>query len=248
VSQPKLHWSAYLWPGLPQVWLRGSYVGLALAIGFTALANVLFVATLAWDEWLPPRARAIGLGGLGVIWLLALVEGRAEWRRLLAELSGDAPVEPVPSPRSDQLFRDAQVAYLAGDWVSAERTLLELLRHDGRDAEARLLLATLWRHEGRFDAASDQLDRLARLETAAPWREEIEWERERIAVIRVKTEVPTDRAEGEELAVEGVPSARVADARPDLSRSENAGPATLAANEHGTQIAQEQATNRRMAA
>jgi hypothetical protein len=182
VSQPKLHWSAYLWPGLPQVWLRGSYVGLALAIGFTALANVLLVATLAWDEWLP------------------------------------------------------------------QRTLLELLRHDGRDAEARLLLATLWRHEGRFDAASDQLDRLARLETATPWRQEIEWERERIAENRVQTEVPTDRVEGEELAVAAPPRGRAADAGPDLSGSENAVPATLAANGRGTQIAQEQATNRRMAA
>ena len=48
---------AYLWPGLPQVWLRGSWVGLTLAVGFTALANVLLAATLVWDEWLPARAR-----------------------------------------------------------------------------------------------------------------------------------------------------------------------------------------------
>ena len=84
-----------------------------------------------------------------------MVEGRADWRRLLAEWSaGDVAMRPTPDERSDQWFREAQAAYLAGDWVSAEQTLLKLLRHDARDAEARLMLATLWRHEGRLDAAS----------------------------------------------------------------------------------------------
>ncbi len=248
MPQPKLHWSAYLWPGLPQVWLRGSYVGLALAIGFTAIANVLLLATLVWDEWLPPRARAIGLGGLGVIWVVALVEGRAEWRRLLREWSADAAEPAIPDPRSDHEFRQAQVAYLAGDWVAAERTLVQLLRHDPRDAESRLMLATLWRHEGRFDAASDQLDRLERLETAAPWQVEMTRERERIAADRVKTELKTAVGEGDKLAVDAAPSWRSAAVRPDLSGSRTSVPATLAAEGHGTQIAQDAATNRRMAA
>jgi hypothetical protein len=248
VPQPKLHWSAYLWPGLPQVWLRGSWVGLALAIGFTAIANVLLAATLVWDEWLPAQARGIGLAGLGVIWVVALVEGRSEWRRLLAEWSTDAPAELIPDPRSDQMFRDAQVAYLAGDWVSAEQTLVELLRLDARDAEARLMLATLWRHEGRFDAASAELDRLERLETAAPWQDEITRERERIAANRVKTELLKVQGEGDNLAAEVAPTARDAAVRPDLSGSGNSVPATLAAIPPGTEIAPDAATNRRMAA
>ena len=57
----------------------------------------------------------------------------------------------------------------------------------------RLMLATLWRHEGRTDAASRELDRLERLETAAPWRYEIACERERICascVVKLPTELP----------------------------------------------------------
>jgi hypothetical protein len=260
VSQPKLHWSAYLWPGLPQVWLRGSWAGLALAIGFTAIANVLLVATLVWDEWLPGQARSVGLAGLGVIWVLAALEGRAEWRRLLAEWSSDAQTEPGPDPRSDQQFSLAQVAYLAGDWVSAERTLLELVRRDSRDAEARLMLATLWRHEGRWDAAVEQLDRLERLETAAPWTNEIKRERERICADRVKTvprkdlgeEVAADEGEqGEREATQIVASASPDQAWPGLTANSAPTSKPAATNNSspapapGTQIAE---TNRRMAA
>ena len=53
-------------------------------------------------------------------------------------------------------------------------------QYDPRDAEARLMLATLLRHEERTAAAAEQLDRLELLETAAAWRHEIAWERERL--------------------------------------------------------------------
>jgi hypothetical protein len=189
VPQPRLHWCAYLWPGLPQVWLRGSWVGLTLAVGFTAIANVLLAATLVWDGWLPERGRWIGLAGLAVIWAVSWIEGRAEWRRLLAQWrEGADDAESQPDARREQGYRDAQTAYLAGDWVSAERRLLELLRYDARDAEARLLLATLWRHEDRHEAALRELEILERLETAAPWAFEIATERERIAAASVKTD------------------------------------------------------------
>jgi hypothetical protein len=191
VPQTRLHWSAFLWPGLPQLWLRGSWVGLALAVGFTALANVLAASTLVWDEWLPDRARTIGLGGLAAIWIIASIDARAEWRRLLSEWSSDETTSAIPDPRSDQWFREAQAAYLAGDWVSAEKTLLKLLQLDARDAESRLMLATLWRHERRFDAATAEFDRLERLETSAQWQFEISRERERICASYVKT-LPDD--------------------------------------------------------
>ena len=71
------------------------------------------------------------------------------------------------------------------------------------------MLATLWRHEERWDAAEEQLDRLERLETAAPWTNEIKRERERICADRVKTMPQGDL--GEEVAtgsgVQGEPDA-----------------------------------------
>jgi hypothetical protein len=217
VPQPRLHWCAYLWPGLPQVWLRGSWVGLLLAVGFTAIANVLLAATLVWDEWLPARGRWIGLAGLAVIWVVAWIEGRAEWRRLIAQWKeGAEESDNLQDPVREQGYREAQTAYLAGDWVSAERRLLELLRYDARDAEARLLLATLWRHENRHDAALQELDALERLETAAPWAFEIATERERIAAASVETD------QNERTAVGGSPSPGMTD------RQLGAGPARMA--------------------
>lgn len=188
MTQSKPHWTLQLWPGLPQLWLRGSWAGLALAVGFTALANLLAASALVWNEWLPPRVRWIGLATLGGVWVLAWIEGRADWRRMIAELSGGELTPPADlAAQSDQWFREAQRAYLAGNWVSAEQTLLKLLKQDSRDAEARLMLATLWRHEGRKDDAADQLDRLNRLETGAPWRYEISRERELVCANCVET-------------------------------------------------------------
>src|SRR3712207_5035698 len=111
----------HLWPGLPQLWTRGSWVGLTLAVGFTALANVLAAATLVWTEWLPANIRWGAFGTLAVVWVLAWIEGRADWRRLLAELSAGETAIGDPQEQADCWFREAQSAYLSGDWVSAEQ-------------------------------------------------------------------------------------------------------------------------------
>jgi hypothetical protein len=163
-------------------------VGLAVAVGFTALTNLLAAATFVWTEWLASHVRWSALGTLAVVWLLSWIESRADWRRLLAELSAGEARAADPAELSDGWFREAQAAYLAGDWVAAEQVLLKLIKQDHRDAEARLMLATLWRHEGRFDAAAEQLAELERLEAAAPWKSEISWERERIDAVSVEQE------------------------------------------------------------
>ena len=59
---------------------------MTLAVGFTALVNALAATTFVWNEWLPVRMRWSALGAAGVIWLLAWLEGRADWRRLLLSL------------------------------------------------------------------------------------------------------------------------------------------------------------------
>jgi hypothetical protein len=84
-QRQKMHWMAYLWPGFPHLWNRGSWAGLALAVGFTVLLNVLLVATLVWTGWMSHEARQIGFGVLVVIWALAWLESRADWQRFLAE-------------------------------------------------------------------------------------------------------------------------------------------------------------------
>ena len=180
-----MHWLAPIWPGLPHLWNRGSWAGLVLAVGFTVLLNVLLVATLVWTEWMTPRARLIGYGVLAAIWFFAWLGSRADWRRYVAQLditqlaAGDEPTEQ-PSDRSDRLFGEAQQGYLAGDWVKTEQLLRQLLKYDKQDVEARLMLATLWRHQDRKEEASEQLDRLERQEAASPWRHEIAREKEQL--------------------------------------------------------------------
>jgi tetratricopeptide (TPR) repeat protein len=154
-------------------------------------ANVLAAATFVWTEWLSRQVWWVAFGTLAVVWLLAWFESRADWRRLIAELSAGEGGLPDPAEQADRWFREAQAYYLAGDWVSAEQALLKLLKQDARDAEVRLMLATLWRHEGRLDSAREELDRLERLEAAGPWSDEIARERERISTLCVEQESQT---------------------------------------------------------
>jgi tetratricopeptide (TPR) repeat protein len=98
----------------------------------------------------------------------------------------------VAEPR-EQLYRDAQRVYLQGDWVAAEQLLLKLLKLDDRDAEARLMLATLWRHQGRHREAIRQLDKLSRLEAADPWQNEIAVERRENAAVLEQSELEQNK-------------------------------------------------------
>ncbi len=184
----KIHKTAYFWPGLPQLWIRGSWAGLLVAVGFTALANVLLLATLVFSEWLALETRLIGYAVLAVVWLLARWQSRAQRLafRLEATDATDATDEEEwtdeeaterPPAERDLMFREAQGHYLSNDWVATEQVLLKLLKQDARDVESRLMLATLWRHQGRGAEALRQLDRLERLEAAENWQHEIAAER-----------------------------------------------------------------------
>jgi len=196
-----MHWMAHLWPGFPHLWNRGSWAGLALAVGFTVLLNVLLVATLVWTGWMSHEARQIGFAVLVVIWAFAWLESRADWQRLLAERRAlakeqirnvgtdsnevygeEGPIEEEESEgMSDRIYRDAQRNYLAGDWVRCEQLLRNLLMLDKRDVESQLMLATLWRHLGRMEEAAQLLHRLECLEAAAPWSYEITHELDQIS-------------------------------------------------------------------
>jgi len=153
-----------------------------VAVGFTALANTLLLATLVYRDWMAANVQLTGYGLLVVIWLLAWWESRADRRQDLADSSSDGQSETPPvdkqEEKRDEWFREAQQCYLRGDWVAAEQKLLALLKQDTRDVESRLMLATLWRHQGRGEEALRQLDRLERLEAASEWQYEISAERE----------------------------------------------------------------------
>lgn len=173
-----------------------------MAVGFTALANTLLLATLVYRDWMAANVQLTGYGLLVVIWLLAWWESRADRRQDLADSSADGQSETPPvdkqEEKRDEWFREAQQCYLRGDWVAAEQKLLRLLKQDTRDIESRLMLATLWRHQGRGEEALRQLDRLERLEAASEWQYEIAAEREALTnqkQTRKNRDAPPERVE-----------------------------------------------------
>jgi hypothetical protein len=155
-----------------------------VAVGFTVLANTMLLASLVYREWITGDALWIGYSALAVTWLLALWQSLAVRRGSIAEAAADESSEPAPSEEKrsqlDQIFREAQQRYLESDWVATEKLLLKLLKRDARDVEGRLMLATLWRHQGRHEEALRQLDRLERLEAAEKWQHEIAAERQQL--------------------------------------------------------------------
>lgn len=168
-----------LWPGLPRLWRHGSLVGLFEALTFAMLLQVAIVTTVIWPE-------TIGLTPRVVVWFCVvgfwLIFAARAFSHSLVILSGGFAADTT-AERED-LFRQAQREYLRGEWFQSERLLNELLGLDAGDSDARLLLATLHRHVGRWDAAKEELDRLDLTPNGDKWRFEIL--QERLSLVRWK--------------------------------------------------------------
>ena len=164
-----------VWPGMPWLWLRGSFAGLALALAFALTLDVAVFTTWIWSELIDFRLSVALWTATAIVWLIAT--GSA--------LTGFPP--PIPNGRdaaADALFVKARDAYLARDWLTAETRLRTLLDMSPTDGEAQLLLGTLLRRVARLDEASAALETLARSDAGAPWRQTIARELERIASAR----------------------------------------------------------------
>ena len=163
--------ATYLWPGLPQLWVHGSWSALAVSIAAAGGVNLALLCTFGWTELIGPNIRTALWAVLAVTWVAAAGYSVLYGRRAVTCRTND--------PGGDT-FAEATEYYLKGDYFQTERLLGELLGHDHRDLDARLMLATLMRHTGRFDEATEQLDFLVRLEGAEKWELEIRRERELI--------------------------------------------------------------------
>jgi hypothetical protein len=159
-----LRWITVLWPGLPQLWLRGEVSALGLAIGFSALLNLSILSAWGWTELLGLPLLLVAWCGVALIWLVSLVGGTGQMPR-------PRPVSPF-DPAGD-LFRAAQGEYLRGNWFEAELALNQLLERNPGDADARLMLATLLRRIGQPSEATEHLRRLAKTEGGEKWQLEI---------------------------------------------------------------------------
>jgi hypothetical protein len=166
--------AAYLWPGLPQLWWRGDVRALMVAILFAVVLNFGLAATFVWPEMVSPGVRATTWLGVLAFWVIATWMGLREvsrLRRLAAQ------------PAQQGLFVQAQTEYLKGHWLEAETLLREILAVDDRDAEARLMLASLLRHADRAGEALIELNVLELSEAGRKWASEIARERQLGAVV-----------------------------------------------------------------
>ena len=248
-------WTLLAWPGLPQLWLRGAWSGLAIAISCSLIASLLLVGKLVWYEWLPIEIELGGLILLVVAWIGSAIHAETSllWHEL-ADRSEHAPLpagqrqkvaaqpetkhRPVgkqantdPSQTSktetiasrrmkerkrilaqlDALFVQAQTQYMKGDWLSAEQSLNKVLRHNPRDVEAQLLLATLYRRTKRFQEAKNQLSKLCLLESSSRWEYEIAAENRMLVESKQafstldRTEKIDDEKSGHEKPLKGGP-------------------------------------------
>jgi hypothetical protein len=170
----RVDWMAWVWPGLPQLWRKGSWLGLAAAVAFAAAFNVALVNSLIWTDWFGPAWRATAWIGAAAIWMTGVV---CTWR---TQRPTQAAIEANETPAcpSEDLFSAATREYLQGNWLAAGERLERLLANNGDDIEARLLLATLYRRTRRVSEARAELERLRTMEKATAWQFEIDRELE----------------------------------------------------------------------
>ena len=185
VPMRRMRWAVDVWPGGTHLWMRGSWLGLATAVVFTVLLGVVLAATLVWTEWFEGHVQTGLWTALASIWIVAAVVGRRARKKDLATHGGQSdPSEPaghLQGSSGQDLFREAQAQYLKGNWFEAELLLGKILQADRHDADALLMLVTLWRHTGRQDEAAAGLTRLECLEGAQKWEQEISTERARLS-------------------------------------------------------------------
>jgi len=193
----KRHWATYLWPGLGQLWIRGSWSALAVAVVAAGLLSAALLGSIVWSE-LFARDVLAGLWlAVGLLWLGGIA------------YSGIAPArptaEPDEPPRTTDHFPLAIQHYLKGNWFESERLLTAALRRNVRDIESRLMLVTLLRRRQRLDEAEGQLDTLERFDGAQRWLPEIN--RERQLIIEADEALARAEAGGDDQQDSELPSA-----------------------------------------
>ena len=178
-----MEWGSRLlcsWPGLPGLWYRGSISSLLLAVGFAIVLNLALISSFVWPYCLGETFPAVAWPTLLILWTVAAYVSVTT----LPDVMSVATTAKVSAEeQTDTLFIQAQHEYLSGDWQAAESLLLQRLNRFPRDVDARLLLATLLRHDRRLEQASDQLDTIQKFDESHAWDFEIRRERKLIELI-----------------------------------------------------------------
>ena len=175
------------WPGLPQLWLLGRWSGLLKAIIFAAFLNFVLIATYVLPELVSKTGLVTSWVILGFSWIFAIVQN--DW--VVSEFAQNQS-KPDNSEELDGLFEMAQSEYLQGHFDEAENSLERLIWLCPGDLDARLYLATVFRHRGRLHQALNQLDVMEKYEHVTKWQFQIAEERNLIS--ELETELRPSRS------------------------------------------------------
>lgn len=191
-----MRWASPLtcfWPGLSRLWLRGDWRGLITATAFAGLLNFALMASFIRPELVATPIKV-------TVWLLVAGFWIVATRRQLGRRTEFVATEHGlrQTDVEDDLFRQVQTEYLKGHWFEAETLLQRLLESCDEDVEARLMLATLYRHTRRLDEAEQQLQQLSQLDVERRWQEEIENEKQLLARL-VQERADQDQQESREI-------------------------------------------------
>lgn len=163
--------SLSLWPGFVGVVRRGLWDQLALALLFGVFAQATLFVNFFWSDCPSGYLRASACVAFLIAWIFLGAVASGRLKRYEKSLLFDA---------DGALFLEAQTRYLRGEWFEAECALKSVLKKNPQDAEALLLLATLYRHIKRFSEARQTLAALEKLEAADYWAYEIGLEKKAI--------------------------------------------------------------------
>ncbi|MGA2797844.1 MAG: hypothetical protein ABSE63_09715, partial [Thermoguttaceae bacterium] len=76
----KKPWAIYVWPGLPHIWLRGSWSALGVAIIAAVLICAVMVGSFGWTELITPGLRNTLWASLAVVWCIAAIVSAVKLR------------------------------------------------------------------------------------------------------------------------------------------------------------------------
>ncbi|MDO5553846.1 MAG: tetratricopeptide repeat protein [Planctomycetia bacterium] len=174
-----------LYPGWEGLSKHGRWRHLAVAWAFACLLDLVLWLTCYWTDLIPYGHKRWLFLALAVAWLVLAGIASQLTKRLDAIRALDS---------SGDLYQEVLTHYLKGNWSAAESCAQSLLKYNPQDAEALLLLATLYRHLKRPEHAKAALNALKKLETSDKWFEEIIWEEREL----MRPEVPEEETRPEE--------------------------------------------------
>jgi len=162
-------WVTCFWPGLTQLWSRGSWVALIWAILGAACLNLAILGNFGWSELFSPGVRTGLWLVVGAVWVASVVFSLS-WIMRRGNHDND-------QSGRDETFKRAIEAYLRGDFFQATRHLGKLLKAHPGDVDARMMLATVMRHTDRWEEADSELKRISLTEGGGKWEVEVRHER-----------------------------------------------------------------------